>query len=285
MLVTQDKSYRSPLLVDRDFLRALDKRLNELISCFIDDLAKKHGISRMALDEAIAAHPLEHGDPLRPVVQSAMYIAEIRYAVQWENDAEADKLSLDDLIEMLDFEVSRPKSIKAETGPYADEKVKVALGSRYSQKIEVTFRTDHERRAQCLQVIDNLMSQYGPKSAYLHTKIFRNFVTGAIGVFSLIMIVSVLSNLLVEVNNVFSFFSSIIIVFGSAFAGRQYAVVYPLIEFAFGRHRNHTDMQKLGGWILATLLLPVFLAYLVEAFPLEKATLKSSPTSNSNNKN
>lgn len=279
MIVTQKKKYNAPLYVDEDFLYKLNDRLQMLMSSFLDDIAKEHGITRDDLNAARAStNKFERDSPLGKAVQCLNGFA-LNYAVSWENGVEADKLSLDEMLGMLRFEAANPKMITAEAGSIMSSKIKIAIGGRFENKIEVTIQCDHDRRSNIEETIDKLLKQHPPSSSYLHNEFFHFFV-GLISWISILTFASLLNKYLQTPNNpLLSLAVFLTSVFFAIKIGVRFGRIFPAQQFAFGLHRNNNDKQKLLAWILATVLLPVVLAYSVEALPLSKTKdVDSLPT-------
>ncbi|WP_194917321.1 hypothetical protein [Novosphingobium sp. NBM11] len=274
MLVTQEKKYFTPLLVDEDFLTALDDRLQEIASFFLDDLAKKNEISRASLDIALASQVSpSYDDPMRDVVREAMRINLVKYEVEWINGVKTDRINIHEMIKILKFEPSKPFVVNADVGYSSDYCIRFRIGGEYSPFVRLTIKSEHDRRNHLEAVFDNLMKQYQPQSFFLHHRfshIILSIFVAVMMILCIIFLISILNNMYGKnkIDNLYIIIypCSILLFIVVPWSSRLYRRIFPIIDFSFGRSRRDADVRNLIFTVFLTVFVPLIITIFIQPY-------------------
>lgn len=266
------RSFSSPIFVDRSFFEAVELRLRAFRPLILEERAQEHGVTVTQIESFIRGRSRIDKSKLWRL-ERARDAASFRYDIRWENGISSTRYGVDDAMEVLEWEIARPKSLKISIGEHSAIRASIEIDSHFD-KMDIRASGPRGEISSFIRSIESLLSNHAPQNRVLHLKEMPSFLA------TLTLISFVLSFIYfsfeagrqfatagADRGSGFAAFSAICfaVLVGflmTASSAQIWRRTFPTIEFPFGRGRNAARRRSAAFICLGYILLPLAVSFI-----------------------
>lgn len=260
MLTQQTIYYRGPLVVDETFLCSLEKRLCEIGEQFAEQIANDSNVSAEDFNKIRLAR--EYDKSYENLSFKRIYdsLKTPLFDVKFKDAKFSEDLSLENILEMLDYEPGTPSYILAKVGSYSGYRVSLKIEFSWFDSCELNIKSHFKQISSTRDIIWNLLVKNSPSASIFHSPIivkaleaFSFPLAGVLGGISLSLLSGSIRPEKWSYIPIYIFISYCLII--------SWKHAFPPVEFHFSTAIKSKNYQKLFIGLVSTLIIPIILSH------------------------
>jgi hypothetical protein len=257
-----------PIVIDRSFFDAVEQRIGALRALILEERSKNYGVTLTQAQNFLDGKGRTDKSKiweLEKIREAAKFV----YEISWENGISSVRTSLDEAIQTLEWEASKPRSIKISIGAYSPNRASIEVDG---QRNELAIRASGPRTqlSALMESTKSLIINHSPQHKLLHQPWMPTFVGGVtFGSFFIALIVLSFEAGRYAVQTdpyigVMRFFFTIALMFFGIFAtisvSKRWGQTFPTIEFPYGQGRSAARWRVVVAMTVVYIILPIILS-------------------------
>ncbi len=244
MFFNESREYKSPVLVDDSFLRAIRNALELAKPIVLKSIADSSGLTVSNIGRIASGKSVPNIDKyklLHVKSQIASY-ATTEYIIKFQSGTSVQTSDFDEMMVTLQYEPSHPKSIEASIGKHSEFHISLSVGKWTHISGEFSARGSRENSLNIRDSLEKAFANAEPSYSFLHSThlaIIIGIISGIIGLSGFALAgVYVSRTLNIEsplyIPALGGILSAMAPLFG-IWVGSKFHKIFPRVSFTFGR--------------------------------------------------
>lgn len=264
------QSFSSPVVVGRSFFEAVEIRLGAFRPIILEDRAKEYEVTVTQIENFIRGKSRMVSSKIWRL-ENARDAVSFRYDIKWENGISSTRYGVNEAIEILEWEIARPKSVTVSIGGQTRIGASIEIDS-VRDKLQIRASGPRGEISSFIRSIESLLDNHAPQNKILHSEETPTFVaslTLSSFIFSFLYFAFESGREFARAGaqtgiGLFAFAGLCLAVFAgfwmTASSAKIWRQTFPTIELPFGRGRNAAKRRSAVFICVGYILVPVALS-------------------------
>jgi len=264
--ISHSHSHGGPVVVDRRLLDALEVVVSEVKRLSGRQLAAEAGMPEDSVGTLQASPPADDEDIEVRILRRQLVDANTaQYALRLVSGTSVTTSEYPEIMSALEMEPSRPASLEISVGRYQGVHLTISIGG-WSKGFTYSVSGSAEAINHLRVLLDKALQNSAPNYPWLYrlsTRVLVAFVFALLMMAIYIFVGSLLTKethptLHATMLGLFWVYAALVGFVGGSVAER-FRMVFPAVEFRFGRGSRETALRALLLWVLGCVAIPVLL--------------------------